>query len=254
MELSDDLGRAVVERALPGRPVRSYPALLSTEAEASAWARAGAPTGSVVTAGYQVSPRGRGGVPWKVEPGRGLVFSMVLRPDLRSEREGWPYLTVSLALGDVLAGAPGREGRAVLHWPDRVEAPGGAPLGAVAITTRLGPACTEWVVATVLLEHAAPPRTALLAAVVEAVERRTTQDVAQVVTDYRAHCATLGEHVLARMIPLGPAGPTVRGTAVDVLDDGALVLLTERGHRVAVRPQNLGVLEPSQGTGTTPGP
>jgi BirA family biotin operon repressor/biotin-[acetyl-CoA-carboxylase] ligase len=242
VELTGDLDQAVVEEALRGRPVRCYPALLSSEAEATAWARAGAPAGALVTAGYQVSPRGRAGVPWEVELDRGLVFSLVLRPGLSAEREGWPYITVSVALSDVLGG---REATA-LQWPDRVEAPDATAWGALGLTTQLGPSVTEWVVATMLVADAVPPRAPLLAAVVQAVERRTAQKVTQVVADYRARCATLGRHVRARMIPLGPAGPTVQGTAVDVLDDGALVLLTDRGNRVAVRPQNLGVLEQSE--------
>jgi len=45
------------------------------------------------------------------------------------------------------------------------------------------------------------------------------------------------------MIPMGPGGPEIIGEAVDVLADGSLVVLTARGSRVAVPPQNLGLLE-----------
>ena len=64
-----DLDPDVLAQALPGRPVRSYPALLSTDADAQAWARTGASAGAVVVADYQASPRGRGGLPWTVRPG-----------------------------------------------------------------------------------------------------------------------------------------------------------------------------------------
>lgn len=47
----------------------------------------------------------------------------------------------------------------------------------------------------------------------------------------------------ARLIPLGPGGPQVTGEAVDSVEDGALVVKTEKGNRVAVRPQHLGILE-----------
>lgn len=57
MELSTDLSAHALAEALPGRPVRSYPAMLSTEADALAWARAGADDGAVVVAGYQAAPR-----------------------------------------------------------------------------------------------------------------------------------------------------------------------------------------------------
>jgi len=48
------------------------------------------------------------------------------------------------------------------------------------------------------------------------------------------------------MIPMGADGPEVVGEAVDVLGDGSLVVLTARGNRVAVPPQNLGLLETPQ--------
>ncbi|MDQ4130536.1 MAG: hypothetical protein M3133_06040, partial [Actinomycetota bacterium] len=76
---------------MPGRPVRTYPAILSTSADAFAWARAGAPEGALVVADYQAAPRGRAGLPWEVRPGEGLGFSLVLRPELPPEREGWLY-------------------------------------------------------------------------------------------------------------------------------------------------------------------
>ena len=41
----DDLAAETLAAALPGRPLRSYPALLSTHADALAWARAGGPAG-----------------------------------------------------------------------------------------------------------------------------------------------------------------------------------------------------------------
>jgi BirA family biotin operon repressor/biotin-[acetyl-CoA-carboxylase] ligase len=238
--LSTDLDETAVKQALGARPVRAYPALLSTEAEATAWARAGAAAGAVVTADYQVSPRGRAGLPWHAELGRGLGFSVVLRPDLPPEREGWPYVAVSLGVSDML----GEHGRR-LQWPDRVATVDGAHAAALGCTVQLGPARTEWVVATVLVEHAAAPRAPLLGALADAVEERMAQPPEVVVAEYRSRCVTLGERVLARMIPMGPAGPQITGTAVDVLSDGALVLLTDREHRVAVRPQNLGLLEPA---------
>ncbi|MDQ3617086.1 MAG: hypothetical protein M3393_10820 [Actinomycetota bacterium] len=239
--MSSDVSEADLTEAMPGRPVRAYPALLSTEAEATAWARAGASAGSVVVAGYQVSPRGRGGTPWQVRLGQGLGFSLVMRPDLTAEREGWPYVVASLGISDALGGHA-----TTLHWPDEVTHANGDRLAALGLTVQLGPQRTDWAVATVLVEAALPPRAPLLAAVTAAIERRAAQPPAGVIEDYRSRCATLGQKVLARMIPLGPAGPQVAGTAVDVLDDGALVLLTERENRVAVRPQNLGLLEPAE--------
>lgn len=231
MELSGDLGVEQLEAALPGRPVRSYPALLSTESDALAWARSGAPSGAVVTAGYQASPRGRGGLEWHPEPGRSLAFSVVLRPELPAAREGWLYAVAVSALADVTDGP--------IEWPDAV--PGH---GAVGVHAELGPAAVDWAVISVLFDAAAPPRAPLLARAVEALEARLAEPSTRLLADYLRRCATIGRAVAARLVPLGPSGTLVSGVARTVLADGALVLEQEDGRRIAVRPQALGVLEP----------
>ncbi len=237
-----DLSAPELAAALGSRSVRAYPALLSTEAAAMAWARAGAPSGSVVVADYQASPRGRGGLPWTVRPGHGLGFTLLLRPDLAPEREGWPYVAALLALHDVV----GTEDSGIA-WPDGVHATSGEVLARLGVYVELGPMRTEWVTVTVLVEDARPPRAALLAELVDAVDNRLAQPAEQVLADYLPRCTALGQRLLARLIPMGPGGPEVLGEAVDVLPDGALVLLTARGNRVAVPPHNLGLLEQPPG-------
>ena len=124
-----DLDQAALENAMPGRAIRSYPAQLSTEATAMAWARDGAEPGAVVVADYQASPRGRGGLPWVTQPGVGLGFTLLLRPELPPEREGWPYVPALLALYDVT----GAQGTATLVWPDEVHASDGTPLARLGV-------------------------------------------------------------------------------------------------------------------------
>ncbi len=240
--MSDDLDQQEISAALGDRAVRAYPALLSTETVAMAWARTGAPSGAVVVANYQASPRGRGGLPWTVRQGQGLGFTLLTRPELAPEREGWPYVPALLALHDVI-GPPGSG----LEWPDAVHAPDGNVLARLGVYVELGPSGTQWVSTTVLVEHAAPPRGPLLAELVGALEQRFGAPPGQVLADYLARCTTLGQHKLARLIPMGPGGPEVTGEVVNVLADGALVLLTARGNRVAVPPHNLGMLEEPAG-------
>lgn len=248
MEVSGDLSEAHVAASLGDRPVRAYPALLSTEPAAMAWAREGGPSGAVVVADYQASPRGRAGLPWEVELGRGLGFTLVHRPDdLPLAREGWPYVPSLLALRDVVAADGG-----VLEWPDTLTTAAGDVAARLGVYAELGPARTAWVTVTVLVEQAAPPRAPLLARLVAALDQRLAQPPETVLADYLEHCATLGRTVCARMMPMGPDGPQVTGEAVDVLADGALVLLTARGHRVAVPPHNLGLLQEPQGPAEPP--
>lgn len=241
-----DLDAAELTRRLD-REVRAYPAVLSTEAMAMAWARQGAPSGAVVVADYQASPRGRGGLPWTVRPGDGLGCTLILRPELALEREGWPYAAALLGLHDAVA-----DDTAVLEWPDQVHAADGRVLARLGVYAELGPGRTEWVVVTMLVEQASPPRGALLGRLLAAVERRLGQPAAVVLADYLPRCATLGRQVRARLIPMGPGGPEVSGKAVDVLGDGALVVLTAKGNRVAVPPHNLGLLEPPEPPATVP--
>jgi BirA family biotin operon repressor/biotin-[acetyl-CoA-carboxylase] ligase len=242
-----DLDQGVVAAAVGDRPLRAYPALLATEPVAMAWAREGAPSGSLVVADYQASPRGRGGWPWTVRAGEGLGFTLLLRPDLPPEREGWPYVPCLLALHDVV-GAPDSR----LVWPDTVVAADGAALARLGVYVELGPARTEWATATVLVENVLPPRAPLLGRVVDGLEQRLAQPTEQVLAEYLPRCALLGQQQRARLIPLGPGGPEVTGEAVDVLADGALVLRTARGSRVAVPPQNLGLLDKPQGPPAPP--
>lgn len=231
-----DLEPAALAAYLPDRPIRWYPALLSTEADALAWARAGGPEGALVVADYQASPRGRGGIEWAVSPGDDLAFSLVLRPRLSVEREGWLYTAVLSGLADAFG-----EGSSIA-WPDEARGREGLT-GAVGIYVELGPDGTEWAVANVLVRRAETPRGPLLAHVVEAIEARYRSSTAPVLADYLRRCETIGRRVRARLIPLGPGGPEVTGKGVSSLLDGALVLEREDGRRVAVRPQNLGLLE-----------
>lgn len=238
MAMTGDLDAGDIAAALGDRPVRAYPAVLSTEAVGMAWAREGAPSGAVVVADYQASPRGRGGLPWTVLQGYGLGFTLLLRPELPPEREGWPYVAALLGLHDVVGTEAGG-----LSWPDSVSGAEGVAVARLGVYVELGPARTEWMTATVLVEDAPPPRAPLLGRLVAAMEMRLAAPAEQVLADYLPRCTTLGQRVRARLIPMGPGGPEVTGEAVDVLADGALVLLTDRGSRVAVPPHNLGILE-----------
>lgn len=240
MELADDLDPDELGRLLPDRAVRSYPAVLSTEADALAWARAGAATGSVVVADYQASARGRAGLPWQVEQGVGLGFSLVVRPDLVSAREGWLYSVATTALADVIAATGASD--VTTEWPDEVLV-SGERAAAVGVTTALGGATVAWAVLNVLVTDAPPPRGPLLARSVEAIEVRLDQPPSEVLDDHRRRCSTLGRAVRARLVPMGPSGVQIEGRADRLVDDGALVIETRRGARVAVLPHHLGMLD-----------
>ena len=230
MALTGDLLPEALAASMPDRPLRAYPALLSTDADACAWARAGAPAGAVVVADYQAAPRGRGGLPWTCRPARDLCFSLVLRPAISPDDEGWLFVAAALAALDVLGGD------AVVHWPDRVERDG-AHVADVAAHAGLGADGVAWAVVNVLVRDAAAPRGALLARLADAVER-VQQPGADALARYSERCVTLGRRVVAHLIPTWPDGVRISGTATGINRDGALAVQAA-GRRVAVRPQHL---------------
>ncbi len=93
-----------------GRAARGSAVCPSTNAEAAAWARAGAPEGALVIAEHQTAGRGRLGRAWKDEPGQSLLFSLVLRPTLPPNRLGLVTLAGGIAVAE-----------AVAEWTDAVE-------------------------------------------------------------------------------------------------------------------------------------
>ncbi len=234
MTLSQDLTEEVLGEALPGRALRSYAALVSTGAAAHGWAVEGAPHGAVIVAGHQISPRGHAGRPWRATPGRGLGFSLLMRPSLPPGREGWLHHVVLTALADVCG-----EGAAI-EWPDEVRRDG-AMVAVAGVKVGLGDEGIEWAVVDVLLPDAEPPRGELLAAVLGAIDAREAAAPSAVIAEYDRLCATIGRQVRVRF--LAGTGPTAEGRAVATLDDGALVLETTSGRRGPVRPQDVRGLE-----------
>ena len=248
MDLSD-LSAEALAAHLGARPLRTYPALLSTDAEALAWARSGAPEGAVVVAGYQASPRGRGGKIWDLDPARNLGFSLVVRPQWPAFREGWLYTVVVSALADVI----GTE--ATIEWPDEVRVDG-RMAASVGVYVDLAERLTSFAVATALVVDAPMPRGPLLARLLTAIDSRYRADSDAVIGDYLPRCETIGRRVRACMVPLGPLGPVSEGRAVSTLLDGSLVLETDEGRRIAARPQHLAVLEEASipTAGSSPAP
>ena len=104
-----------------GRPRLHLRATPSTNDRARALAAAGAPHGTLVTAGVQTAGRGRQGRAWVAPAGRALLLSLVLR----TYDELLP-LRAGLAVAD-LAGPEAR-----VKWPNDVLVDGGKLAGVLA--------------------------------------------------------------------------------------------------------------------------
>jgi BirA family transcriptional regulator, biotin operon repressor / biotin---[acetyl-CoA-carboxylase] ligase len=90
----------------------------STNDEALALARAGAPDGTVVIAGAQTRGRGRAGRAWYSPPGANLYLSIVLRPTLPAA--ALPGLTLAAGIGVCDAVRAAGVAAARLKWPNDV--------------------------------------------------------------------------------------------------------------------------------------
>jgi BirA family transcriptional regulator, biotin operon repressor / biotin---[acetyl-CoA-carboxylase] ligase len=100
-----------------GRPHRHFARTDSTNTRARELAAAGAPHGTVVTAGEQTAGRGRQGRTWTAPPGAALLYSTIVRP--LEERHMTLPLAVPLAVCEAAEElAPGVE--CGVKWPNDV--------------------------------------------------------------------------------------------------------------------------------------
>ena len=192
-----------------GRPRLHLRAVGSTNERAKALAAAGAPHGTVVTAGTQTAGRGRQGRGWVTPPGRALALSLVLRG-----ADALLPLRAGLAVAD-LAGAHAR-----VKWPNDVLVGGGKVAGVLAEGR---PQEAWWVLGigvNVAVEPAdLPPHAATLGrspleleaaldALLAALERRLAEPPAAVLAALRARDALLGA-------PVEWAGGSGTGAGID---------------------------------------
>ncbi len=90
----------------------------STNDEARRLALEGAGHGTVVLADHQSSGRGRRGATWASDPGDGLLFSLVLRPDF--EKKCWSRIALATGLGIAHALRAGWGVAAEVKWPNDI--------------------------------------------------------------------------------------------------------------------------------------
>ncbi|MGC9157757.1 MAG: biotin--[acetyl-CoA-carboxylase] ligase [Terracidiphilus sp.] len=118
--LSGGLDLEALEAALAGtnfaERLHFAPVTGSTNSDALAAARRGAPHGSVFLAEEQRAGRGRGDHAWESAPGQGLYVSVVLRPPVPARRLALLPLAAGLAAAAAIRSATGL--RTDLRWPN----------------------------------------------------------------------------------------------------------------------------------------
>lgn len=221
----------------------------STNTELARTAANGAAGGAILAAEAQHEGRGRAARSWSSPARAGLAASMLLRPDVPQSRWSWlPHLTglavveavealvdVEVALkwpNDVLLGPQRRKGAGIL-----AEIAGGGVVMGVGVNVSLREEeLPREDASSLALEGGDVDRTELLAAFLEAFERRyrAWRDAAGDPSDsglaaaYAARCHTLGRHVTAWI----PDGRQVAGLAERLDSDGRLCISGRNGHTV----------------------
>jgi BirA family transcriptional regulator, biotin operon repressor / biotin---[acetyl-CoA-carboxylase] ligase len=132
MSLDEELVKPLLRTAWLGRAWRALERCVSTNDEAAAWARAGAPAGAVVVADAQERGRGRLGRRWHSPPGESLYFSVVLRPAFEAARVPPVTLAAGVAVAEALADF---EVAPALKWPNDVLVGGRKVAGILAEMT-----------------------------------------------------------------------------------------------------------------------
>ena len=239
-----------------GQPVHSAAELASTNDEAHRHAAEGAPHGALVVADSQSKGRGRRGRSWVTPPGTALALTLVLRPELPPSRAPELQLVAAVAVCEAARalGAP----KAAIKWPNDVEA-GGRKLAGLLAELRASGDRLEHVVLGIglnvnLTEQDLPeelrgaatslrlesgakvPRAWVLFRLLERLEHwlgvHESEGFGPVRARWRELSSTLGRRV---RIESGVSadewekGQGLQGEALDLADDGALLVRDDAG-------------------------
>jgi BirA family biotin operon repressor/biotin-[acetyl-CoA-carboxylase] ligase len=236
-----------------GRHIHYYQDLDSTNRVAQELARQGAAEGTVVLAERQLSGRGRQGRTWHSPAGVGLYFSLILRPGLPPNQVQLLTLAVAVAVTRAISAQTLLSPK--IKWPNDILI-GEKKLAGILTE---GEAATERIAHVVVgvginVNHRAAElgrplealatslrlevghlveRSALAAQLFVELEiwyeRLKRRDSSGILDAWRRHTATLGRTV---RVFLGQT--TVEGTALDVTNEGALLVEQTDGSQTVV--------------------
>jgi BirA family biotin operon repressor/biotin-[acetyl-CoA-carboxylase] ligase len=243
-----DLSAFEAERAarglVLGHPVSWRDSTGSTNDDALAAAKIGAPTGAVLGAETQTRGRGRRGSEWLSTPGEGLWFSVLLRPELSAELVSGLALCAGLAVRVAVAARVREQPR--VKWPNDVLVAGRKLCGVLVESQMSGASLSSVVVgiginveqrafptelhgtatSLALLDGAPRQRETLLADVLLALQLRVdilqSQGMAGLADELRLHDALLGKRLLVDERAGTGAGIDESGRLLLRLSDGSI--------------------------------
>lgn len=219
----------------------------STNADLSARARAGAPSGTVLVSEHQAAGRGRLTRTWTAPPGTSIAMSFLLHPTVSDPgRWGWLPLLTGLSVSEGLRRACGVD--AWLKWPNDVLVAGRKVSGILAerVETPDGPACvigcginvsqsaeelpTDTSTSLTLQGASTANKSTVIATVLRAFELlyghwHEADDDISFADSYLSRCTTIGRRVRLHL----SGRDDVEGTAEAVDAEGRLRIRTDHG-------------------------
>lgn len=222
-----------------GRAVIYRDAVDSTNELAMRLAGEGAPHGTVMVADAQSKGRGRQGRPWVSSPGKGLLMSVILRPEMSPEEA--PRLTYLCSLSAVLGIRRVTGADVRLKWPNDLMI-GDRKLGGLLIEMRTEPGAVLYAVAgfginvsarvsqlhpsireiatSLLIETGeAYKRSAIAVAILDEISLALEESPDAIMGQWKSLCTTLGREITVT----GMRG-TITGMAYDIDSAGRLLV------------------------------
>ncbi len=246
---ADDLISRLGKTHVIGRDIRVFQETTSTNDVVEKLARDGVKEGVAVFAESQSRGRGRLGRKWLSPPGKGLWFSVLLRPPLRPQDTTQLTVASATALRRAVAAQTGLNPE--IKWPNDLLVNGRKVAGiltelsaeldrvnyvvlGIGVDVNLNPgdipADLRKTTSSLKAELGKPLARAELAVVIlRELDREYARvvggDFAGVAEEWESHCTTLGHRIVIRT-----GERQIRGRAESLGEDGALLLRTEHGH------------------------
>jgi BirA family biotin operon repressor/biotin-[acetyl-CoA-carboxylase] ligase len=246
---ADDLVSRLGPTQVVGRDIRVFQETTSTNDVMEKLARDGVREGVVIFAEAQSKGRGRLGRKWVSPPGKGLWFSVLLRPNLAPQQATQLTVASGAALRRAIQQHTGLKPE--IKWPNDILIGGGKVAGiltelsaeldhvkyvilgmGVNVNLAAGDFEPEWrrVVTSLQAESGkAISRAELAVAILRELDvdyaRIRAGRFAAVAGEWQAHCCTLGHQVVVRL-----GERRVRGRAESLDEAGALLVRSEHGH------------------------
>jgi BirA family transcriptional regulator, biotin operon repressor / biotin---[acetyl-CoA-carboxylase] ligase len=244
-----------------GAALKSLQSCGSTNDEARRWASAGAPDGAVVTSLHQTKGRGRAGRVWHSPAGDGLYFSLVARPNLLPSQAPRLSLVVGLALAEALDELLPPDSKALVKWPNDVFVEGKKISGVLLELSVKDGLCDFLVVGVGLNVNTAqlPEELQGIATSMALVAKQhfDLSEVLWVVLRHLESCIDTLAHgefsallarwrarsyTLQRQVVITQPEGDITGVAIDLDDEGALLVRIESGELLTIIAGDVGVL------------